>query len=138
MPEQITTNYLIIETALAAYAVLEDHMLLSREKLPEGHPFKEADEMVTQWCENHGAAEMRRAAWSMAPAIETIWSGLTEEERDGQICWDFEFVPQLMLFCFDWDTHGYPSIPNEHNPAAVVVDFRTARENVAKFYAGRA
>jgi hypothetical protein len=37
---QRTTNYLVIETAMAAYAVLEDTQLLVGETLPDDHPYK--------------------------------------------------------------------------------------------------
>ena len=135
--KNITTNYLIIETALAAYAVLEDHMLLAREELPDGHPFKEVDDAITKWCENSGAAEMRRAAWSMAEDIEAIWRKMSPGERDGEICWDFEFVPQLMTYCFKWDTQGYPHLINPNHDATVAA-FRMARETVAAFDAAKA
>jgi hypothetical protein len=49
MTDTITTNYLIIETALAAYAVFEEHMLLARTRLPDSHPFKAADEAMAEW-----------------------------------------------------------------------------------------
>jgi len=101
-PETIKTNYLVIETAMAAYAVLEDTRLLVGTTLPDDHPYKEAEKQMTQWCEDYGAAGMRRAAWEMAALIESVWSIMPEDDRDGAICWDFEFVPEFMLYCLDF------------------------------------
>src|ERR1700730_9631804 len=101
-PETIKTNYLVIETAMAAYAVLEDTRLLIGETLPDDHPFKDAERQMSQYCDDYGAAGMRRAAWEMAELIESVWSGMAEDEKDGAICWDFEFVPQFMLYCLSF------------------------------------
>jgi hypothetical protein len=55
-PKIIKTDYLIIETAMAAYMVLEDSRLAFGESLPDDHPFKEAEQAIGNWCENYGAA----------------------------------------------------------------------------------
>lgn len=101
-PETIKTNYLVIETAMAAYAVLEDTRLLIGTTLPDDHPYKEAERQMTQYGEDYGAAGMRRAAWEMAALIESVWSIMPEADRDGMICWDFEFVPEFMLYCLNF------------------------------------
>ncbi|WLB77011.1 hypothetical protein [Bradyrhizobium elkanii] len=101
-PETIKTNYLVIETAMAAYAVLEDTRLLIATTLPDDHPFKDAERQMSQYCEDYGARGMRWAAWEMAPLIESVWSGMTEDEKDGAICWDFEFVPEFMMYCLNF------------------------------------
>lgn len=102
-PEVIKTNYLVIETAMAAYAVLEDTRLLIATTLPDDHPFKEAERKMSEYCDDYGARGMRWAAWQIAPLIESVWSGMTEDEKDGAICWDFEFVPEFMLYCLNFD-----------------------------------
>ncbi|TYO65472.1 hypothetical protein FXV83_16180 [Bradyrhizobium hipponense] len=101
-PEIIKTNYLIIETAMAAYAVLEDTRLIVGTTLPDDHPYKEAEQQMAQYCEDYGARGMRWAAWQMAPIIESVWAIMPEADRDGMICWDFEFVPEFMIYCLNF------------------------------------
>jgi hypothetical protein len=101
-PEIITTNYLVIETAMAAYAVLEDTRLIVGTTLPDDHPYKVAEQEMVEYCETFGAGGMRRSAWDMAALIESVWSIMPETDRDGMICWDFEFVPEFMLYCLNF------------------------------------
>lgn len=125
-PETIKTNYLVIETAMAAYAVLEDTRLLIGTTLPDDHPFKEAEQQMSQYCEDYGARGMRWAAWQMAPLIESVWNGMTEDEKDGAICWDFEFVPEFMLYCLNFtDEDVEPVVEGVEKLRAL---YRTSRE----------
>lgn len=101
-PETIKTNYLVIETAMAAYSVLEDTMLAFGETLPDDHPYKNAEQEMVKWCAYYGAAGRRSQAWRLAPLIESVWSIMKEDDRDGMICWDFEFVPEFMLYCLNF------------------------------------
>lgn len=101
-PEVIKTNYLVIETAMAAYSVLEDTMLAFGETLPDDHPYKDAEQEMVKWCAYYGAAGRRSQAWRLAPLIESVWSIMKEDDRDGMICWDFEFVPEFMLYCLNF------------------------------------
>ena len=133
-PEKITTNYLVIETAMAAYAVLEDTRLLIGETLPDDHPFKDAERQMSQYCDDYGAAGLRRAAWEMAELIESVWSGMTEDEKDGAICWDFEFVPQFMLYCLNFtDEDVEPVIKGAEELRAL---YRTSRERCKAWKGG--
>ncbi|WFU52247.1 hypothetical protein QA639_21300 [Bradyrhizobium pachyrhizi] len=101
-PETITTNYLVIETALAIYTVLEDTMLKFGETLPDDHPYKAAEQQMVRWCENYGAGGRRLQSWRLAPLIESVWAIMNQDDRDGNICWDFEFVPQFLLYCLSF------------------------------------
>jgi hypothetical protein len=101
-PETITTNYLVIETAMAACCVLEDTQLLIGSTLPDDHPYKEAEQQMAKYCEDYGSRGRRSAAWALAPLIESVWAIMPEEDRDGAICWDFEFVPEFMLYCLNF------------------------------------
>jgi hypothetical protein len=130
-PEIITTNYLIIETALAAYAVLEDTRLIIGTTLPDDHPFKDAERQMTKYGEDYGARGMRSAAWQMAPIIEDVWSGMTEDEKDGEVCWDFEFVPQFMLYCLNFtDEDIKPVVEGSDKLRAL---YRTSRDRCKAF-----
>ena len=102
-PETITTNYLVIETAMAVCCVLDDTQLLFGNTLPDDHPYKEAEQQMAQYCEDYGARGRRSAAWALAPLIESVWAIMKEEDRDGMICWDFEFVPEFMLYCLNFN-----------------------------------
>ncbi|MCP1757791.1 hypothetical protein [Bradyrhizobium elkanii] len=130
-PEIIKTNYLVIETAMAAYAVLEDTRLLIGATLPDDHPFKDAERQMSKYCDDYGAGGMRRAAWEMASLIESVWNGMTEDERDGAICWDFEFVPEFMLYCLNFtDEDVEPVIKGTEKLRAL---YRTSRERCKTF-----
>lgn len=130
-PEIIKTNYLVIETAMAAYAVLEDTRLLIGTTLPDDHPFKDAERQMSKYCDDYGAGGMRRAAWEMASLIESVWNGMTEDEKDGAICWDFEFVPEFMLYCLNFtDEDVEPVIKGAEKLRAL---YRTSRERCKAF-----
>lgn len=134
-PETIKTNYLVIETAMAAYAVLEDTRLLIGETLPDDHPFKDAERQMSKYCDDYGAAGMRRAAWEMASLIESVWNGMTEDEKDGAICWDFEFVPEFMLYCLNFtDEDVVPVIKGAEKLRNL---YRTSRERCKAFKSSR-
>jgi hypothetical protein len=133
-PEAITTNYLVIETAMAAYAVLEDTRLLVGATLPDDHPFKDAERQMSQYCEDYGARGMRWAAWQMAPLIESVWSGMTEDEKDGAICWDFEFVPEFMLYCLNFDEEDVEPVVKDIDQLRKL--YRTSRERCKAWTGG--
>jgi hypothetical protein len=131
-PEIITTNYLIIETALAAYAVLEDTRLIIGTTLPDDHPYKAAEQQMTQYGEDFGAGGMRRAAWEMAPIIESVWAIMPENDRDGTICWDFEFVPEFMLYCLNFG-EGEDVTPVVKRPEDLRSLYQSARARCKAF-----
>jgi hypothetical protein len=131
-PEAITTNYLIIETAMAAYAVLEDTRLIVGTTLPDDHPYKAAEQQMAQYCEDYGARGMRWAAWKMAPVIESVWSTMPAEDQDGMICWDFEFVPEFMLYCLNFDK-GEDVAPVVERPEDLRSLYQSARARCKAF-----
>jgi hypothetical protein len=136
-PETITTNYLVIETAMAAYSVLEDSLLLIGETLPDDHPFKDAEQQMVKWCEYYGAAGRRSQAWRLAPLIESVWSIMSEDERDGVICWDFEFVPEFLLYCINF-TEEEDLQPVIEGAEKLRDLYRTSRERCKAFKGGPA
>lgn len=76
------------DRALTAMILWEDHM----ENLNNtGHP-------ITRYREENGASEARRAAWASVAIIEAVWALLPEDYCDGN-CFDWEFVPDFMMFC---------------------------------------
>ncbi|MEH2517418.1 hypothetical protein V1279_002991 [Bradyrhizobium sp. AZCC 1610] len=131
-PETITTTYPIIDTAMAAYIVLEDSRLIVGNTLPEDHPFKEAEMSITDWCNNFGAATMRNRAWDLSPLIENVWCSLTEKEQE-DICWDFEFVPEFILYCIKFDDHSEYLKPVVDRVDALVDTYRKARSTAEEF-----
>ena len=133
---KITTTYSVIETAMCIYMVLEDSRLAFGETRSDEHPFKAAELAIPDWCGNFGAFTMRDQAWQLAPRIEEVWRTMSEEERDGGICWDFEFIPEFVLYCLKFDE-------NEENIEflADTVDglrdlYRKGRATAAAFPAG--
>lgn len=137
-PQTITTNYLVIETAMAAYMVLEDSRLAFGDTLPDDHPFKAAELSITDWCNNFGAATMRDQAWQISPVIESAWSNMSEAERDGDICWDFEFVPQFLLYCVKFNPKSEYLKPVATGHEALIKAYREARAKAAEFKGGPA
>ena len=124
----IKTNSLIIETAMVVYQVLEDTRLHANVTLPDNHPLKQRELTMPEWCDNFGSATIRDQSWQIAPKIEECWRGMTEDERDGAITWDWEFVPEFLLYCVDFD-------PNDEDLSFVSDD---TEELIKKWREGRA
>jgi hypothetical protein len=112
-PESISTNYLVIETALTVYSILEDHLLEDRATLPDGHVDKERENEIIAWCAQEGAAGRRRASWDIAPFIEKVWREASQKDREGFITWDWEFIPELLMWCFTYESDVPQPISND-------------------------
>jgi hypothetical protein len=102
MPTETKYTFLEVETAIMLFSAIDEYTIAGFTGLPADHPIKSRELSVRAFRERAGAAEARRASISLAAACEQVWRSLTEDETNHQ-AWDFEFIPDFVLNCVDWN-----------------------------------
>jgi hypothetical protein len=56
--------------------------------------------------EAHGTPALRHLVMALAPKLLAHWDALTEQEREEQIPYDWEYCARWPRLALDWDEHG--------------------------------
>ena len=92
------------ESLADAAICIFDHLVPNFFRDAEPSPWED-------WRERVGSAEVRLWCIRAAPVLDRAWDAC-RDLVEGEMCFDFEFVPEFLDTMVVWD-HGYPDIPKD-------------------------